>query len=46
MSKATMEALINIADWYASQLDTFIQMYSVEKPLHVLLKFALDVLLM
>jgi len=46
MSKATMEALIDIANWYASPFDTFIQMYSAKKPPHVLLKFSLEVLIM
>ena len=46
MSKETMEALIDIVDWYASPLGTFIWMYSVEKPPHVLPKFSLDKLIM
>jgi len=46
MSKATMEALIDIADWYASPFGTFIWMYSVEKPTHVLSKFSMDKLVM
>ena len=41
-----MEALIGIADWYASLSTTFIEMFSVEKPSHVLPKFALNVLFM
>ena len=41
-----MEALIDIADWYASLSDTFIQMYNMEKPLHVLQKFSMDKLVM
>ena len=41
-----MEALLGIADWYASPSDTFILMFSAEKPPHVLPKFALDVLVM
>ena len=32
--------------WYASPYDTFIWMFSAEKPLHVLPKFSLDVLVM
>jgi len=35
MSQAAMEALIDIAYWYASPLGTFIRMYNVEKALHV-----------
>jgi len=46
MSKATMDALNDIADWYASPFDTFIWMYSAEKPQYVLLKFSLDKLVM
>lgn len=46
MSKAAMDALIDIADWYASLSGTFIQMYSVEKPSHVPPKFSLDKLVM
>ena len=46
MSKATMEALINITYWYASPLGTFIQMYNVEKALYVLTKFSMDKLVM
>ncbi len=46
MSKAPMDALIDIANWYASPSDTFIQMYNAKKPPHVLLKFALDKLVM
>lgn len=46
MSTETMEALIDIADWYASPFDTFIRMYSAKKPSHVLPMFALDVLVM
>lgn len=41
-----MKALINIADWYASPSNTFIQMYNVEKPPHVLPMFAMDKLVM
>ena len=41
-----MKALLGIADWYASSSDTFIQVFSAEKPPHVLPKFALDVLVM
>lgn len=41
-----MEALIDIADWYSSPSGTFIQMFNVEKPLHVLPKFSLDILTM
>lgn len=46
MSKSAMEALIDIADWYASLFDTFIRMFTAEKHLHALLKFSLDILLM
>ena len=46
MSKKEMEALIGIADWYASPSSTFIRMFSVEKPLNVIHKFALYVLVM
>jgi len=46
MSKAMMEALINIADSYASPSDTFIRMYNTKKPSRVLPKFSLDILFM
>ena len=46
MSKAKMEALIDIANWYASPLGTFIWMYSAMKPPHVLPKFSMDKLIM
>ena len=46
MSKATMEALIDIVDWYASPSDTFIRMYNMEKPPHVLSKFDFEKLVM
>ena len=46
MSKAIMEALINIFDWYASSSGTFIRMYIAEKPLHLLPNFSADKLIM
>ena len=46
MLKEKMEALINIADWYAPPLGTFIWMYNAEKPPHVLPKFSRDKLVM
>lgn len=46
MSHATIESLIDIANWYASPLGTFIQMYIAEKALHVLPKFLMDKLVM
>lgn len=46
MSKEVIEALIGIANWYASLFDSFIRMFTTEKPLHVLPKFPLDVLVM
>jgi len=46
MSKAVMEALIDIEDQYASPLGTFIWMYNVEKPPHILPKFFMDKLVM
>jgi len=46
MLKEAMEALLGIADWYASPSDTFIQKFSSMKPLHVLPKFAFDILVM
>jgi len=39
MSHATMEALLNIVDWFASLDGTFIRMYNVEKVSHVLPNF-------
>ena len=46
MSKAAMEAPINIVDWFASPSGTFTRMFIAKKPLHVLLKFSLDILVM
>lgn len=46
MSMVVMEAIRNIAYWYASPSGTFIRMYSVEKPPHVLLKLSLDIFVM
>lgn len=46
MSQIEMEALIDIEDWYASTLDTFIRMYNEDKALHILLKFAMDKVIM
>lgn len=46
MSKETMEARIDIADWYASSSGTFIWMYNMDKPLYVLPIFSLDKLAM
>jgi len=46
MSQAMMEALIDIADWYASPLGTFILMYNAEKAPHVLPNFSMDKLVM
>lgn len=46
MSTTPMEALIDIADWYAQPSDTFTRMYSAKMPLYVLPKFALDILVM
>lgn len=44
--KATIEAIIDIANCYGSSSNTFIWMYNVEKPPHVLPKFSLDKLIM
>lgn len=41
-----MEALIDIVDWYASLFGTFIQIFSMENPTHILPKSALDILVM
>ena len=41
-----MEALVDIANWYASPSGTFIRMFSTKNPLHVLPKFSLDILIM
>lgn len=41
-----MEALIDIAYWYASPLGTFIWMYNADKAPHVLPKFSMDKLVM
>lgn len=42
MSQEAMQALLNIADWYASLGGTFIRMFGMEKPLHELPRFATD----
>jgi len=44
--KGRMESFLGIIDWYASPSNTFIRMFSAEKPPHVLPKFSLDVLVM
>jgi len=41
-----MEALLNIAVWYASLGGTFIRMFGREKPLHVLPRFSTGKLVM
>jgi len=46
MLKEAMEALLSIAYWYASPSSTYIRMFSVEKPPHVLLNFSSDILFM
>ena len=46
MSKAAMEALIDIAYWYASPSSTFIRMYSMENAPHVLPNFSMEILVM
>jgi len=46
MSWVSMEALVNIRDWYASPLGMLIWMYNVKKAPHVLPKFAMDKLIM
>lgn len=46
MLEAAMEALTNIVDWYASSSSTFIEMYNVKRPPHVLTKFSMDKLVM
>ena len=46
MSQEEMKVLVNIADWYASPLDTFIQVYNMDKAPHALSKFSMDKLVM
>jgi len=46
MYQETMEALLNIEDWYASPKVTFISMYNAKKYPHVLSRFAMDNLAM
>jgi len=41
-----MEALLNIADWYASPDDTFIKMYNTKKALHLLPKLSTNKMVM
>lgn len=41
-----MEALVNIADWHASPLGTFIWMYNAENAPHILLKLSFDKIVM
>lgn len=40
MSQEAMEAILNIADWYALLGGTFIRVFGGEKPLHVLPRYA------
>ena len=46
MSREAMEALPNIAYWYASPSGTFIKMFGRDKPPHVLPRFSMDKLVM
>lgn len=46
MSNAEMEALIDIAYWYASPSGTFIRMYIIDKTPHVVSNLSLDKLFM
>ena len=46
MLMATMDALIDISNWYASLSNTFIRMYDTENPSHVIPKFSFNVLAM
>lgn len=46
MSQEAMEALLNIANWYASLDGTFIKMYNVEKAPHVFPRFSIDKMVM
>lgn len=46
MSTEAMEALLDIANCYASPSENCIQMFSTEKPPHVLPKFSFDILVM
>ena len=46
MSQETIEALMNIADWYASPNGTFIRAYNTDKAPHVFLRFSTDKLVM
>lgn len=45
MSEEVMKVLLGIENWYASPDDMFIQVFSADKPPHVLPKFSLDVLI-
>lgn len=46
MSQAVMEVFLNMANWYVSPEGTFTKMYSMDKALHVLLRFSMDKLVM
>lgn len=46
MFREVMQALLNIANWYASPDGTFIVMFGGEKTLHVLPSFFMDMLVM
>jgi len=46
MSQEVMQALLNIANWYASPDGTFIKMFGAKKPLHELPRFSMDKLVM
>jgi len=42
MSQEMMQALLNIAYWYASPGGTFIRIFGAKKPPHELLRFSTD----
>lgn len=46
MSQEAIEAIVDIADWYASPGGTFIRVFGRENPTHVLPRYATDKLIM
>lgn len=45
MSRGEMEVITDIIDWYAAPGGTFLRVFSGEKPLHVLPRYATDKLI-
>jgi len=46
MSQGAMEAITKITDWYFWEVGTFFRVFSEENPLHILPRYATDILMM